>query len=99
MATGYNGENLVSTLGSPFLIESSSFLQVTSTTIISPTGLKFSEIQPGTAELAALEHLEKWEKCYEHSSAFIFGWIFIILAGDKENHKSLDEIEFLPDHQ
>ena len=85
-----------------FLIGSSSFLQVTSTTIIYKIGPKFSEIKPRTAELAALEHLEnphkvQWEKCGEHSSAFFFEWIFIIHAGNKGNHISLDEFEFLPD--
>ena len=49
----------MSTRTPPFLIGSSSFLQVTRTTIKSHMGWKFSKIQPGTAELAALEHLEK----------------------------------------
>ena len=52
-------ENLVSTLAPQFLIGSSSFLQVTSKTIKSHTGSKFSKIQPGTVDLAALVHLEK----------------------------------------
>ena len=26
--------------------------------------------------------------CCDHSSAFIFDWIFFILAGNKDNHKS-----------
>ena len=51
--------NLVSTLASSFLIGSSSFLHVWRTTIISRTSSKFGRIQPGTAELAALEHLKK----------------------------------------
>ena len=33
----------------------------------------------------------QWEKYCEHSSAFNFGWIFFILAGNKDNYKSLDE--------
>ena len=41
------------------LIRSSSFLHVTRTTITSRTTLKFGQIGPRTAELAALEHLEK----------------------------------------
>ena len=49
----------MSALAPPFLIGSLSFLQGTRTTIISLTGWKFSEIQPGTAELDALERLEK----------------------------------------
>ena len=42
---------------------------------------KFGKIWPGSME----------------SSAFSFGWIFIILAGNKDNYKSMDEFEFLPD--
>ena len=33
-------------------------------------------------------------KCCDHSSVFIFDWMFFILAGNKDNHKSLDEFEF-----
>ena len=32
----------------------------------------------------------------EQSSAFSFGFIFIILAGIKDNYKSMNEFEFLP---
>ena len=42
-----------------FLIGSSSYLQVTSTTIISLTSSNLGQIRPRTAELAALEHWEK----------------------------------------
>ena len=49
----------MSTLAPLFLIGSSSFLQVTITTIKSRIGLKFSKIHPGTAELPALERPEK----------------------------------------
>ena len=52
------GEN-VSTLAPSFLIGSSSYLQVTRTSIASRTGSKFGQIGPRTAELAALERLEK----------------------------------------
>ena len=38
-----------------------------------------------------------WEKCCGHSSAFIFGWIFFILAVTMDNHKILYEFEFPPD--
>ena len=55
----YNGENVVNTLAPSFLMGSSSYLQVTRTCIISWTGLKFSQIRPRTAELAAFERLEK----------------------------------------
>ena len=43
---------------SSFLIGSSSFLQVWRTTIISLKSSKYGRIRPGTAELAALEHLK-----------------------------------------
>ena len=46
----YNGENLVSTLVPSFLIGSSSFLQVTRTTIKAWMNLNFGGISPLTAE-------------------------------------------------
>ena len=51
--------NVVSTLAPLFLIGSSSYLQVTRTSITSRTSSKFGQIGPRTAEFAALEHLEK----------------------------------------
>ena len=51
--------NVVNTLAPLFLIGSSSYLQVMRTSITSRTSLKFGQIGPRTAELAALEHLEK----------------------------------------
>ena len=43
-------------------------------------------------ELAAFEHLKNWlNKCCDQSSAFIFDWIFIILAGNNHNHKNVGE--------
>ena len=48
----------MTTLAPSFLIGSSLFLRVTRTTITSLMGWKFSKIQPGTYELAALERLE-----------------------------------------
>ena len=51
--------NVVSTLSPSFLIGSSSFLQVTRTTITSRTSSKLDQIGPRNAELAALERLEK----------------------------------------
>ena len=51
--------NVGNTLAPSFLIGYSSFLQVTRTTIISRMCTKFGQIGPRTAELAALEHLEK----------------------------------------
>ena len=78
--TSYNGDNLVSTLAPPFWIGSSSFLQVTRTTITSQTGSKFGKIQQETAELAALERLEKSPLTYNGRkvvstlvSSFLYG--------------------------
>ena len=51
--------NVVSTLAPSFLIRSSLYLQVTRTSITSRTSSKFGKIEPRTAELAALERLEK----------------------------------------
>ena len=55
----YNGENVLSTTAPSFLIRSSSYLQVTRTSITSRTSSKFGQIGPGTAELAALERMKK----------------------------------------
>ena len=49
----------MNTLAPSFLIGSSSYLQVTRTSITSRTSSKFVQIGPRTAELAALERLEK----------------------------------------
>ena len=51
--------NVVNTLAPSFFIRSSSFLQVTRTTIKSWTSSKFDQIRPWNAELPALERLEK----------------------------------------
>ena len=51
--------NVVNTPVHLFLIGSPSYLQVTSTFITSRTSLKFGQIGPRTAELAALGRLEK----------------------------------------
>ena len=51
--------NVVATLAPSFLIGSFSYLQVTRTSITSQTRSKFGQIGPRTAELAALERLEK----------------------------------------
>ena len=53
------GENVVSTLAPSFLIGSTSYLQVTRTSITFRTSSKYGQIGPRTAELAALERLEK----------------------------------------
>ena len=49
----------MNTLAPSFMIGSSSYLQVTRTTIISQTSSNWGQIGPRTAELAALERLEK----------------------------------------
>ena len=54
----YNGKDVVNTPVLSFLIRSSSFLQVTRTTIRSRMSSKFSKSQPWTVELPALERLE-----------------------------------------
>ena len=51
----HNGRNVVSTLAPPFLIGSSSSLQVTRTTITVLMSLNFRWIPTLTAELGALE--------------------------------------------
>ena len=38
----------------------------------------------------------QWKICCDHSSAFIFERIFLILAGNMDNHKSLNEFDFWP---
>ena len=57
----YNGENVVNTLRPSVSIGSSSFLKVIGTTIRVWMSLKFGQIRPRTAELAALECLKN--KC------------------------------------
>ena len=51
--------NVVNTLVPLFFIRSSSYWQVIRTSITSRTNSKFGQIGPRTAELAALERLEK----------------------------------------
>ena len=51
--------NVVSTLAPSFLIGSSAYLQVMRTFITSQTSSKFGQIGPRTAELVAIECLEK----------------------------------------
>ena len=51
--------NVVTTLALSSLIGSSSYLQVMRTSIRSRTSSKFGQIGPRTAELGALERLEK----------------------------------------
>ena len=51
--------NVVNTLAPLYLIGISSFLQVRGTTIKSWTSSRFDQIGPWTAELVAIERLEK----------------------------------------
>ena len=52
--------SVVNTLAPSFLIGSSTFLQVTRSTIKSRMGTKFCRTRPGTYELLAIERLEKF---------------------------------------
>ena len=87
--------NIVSTL--------SSFLQVTRISIKSCIGSKLGKIGPGSVELAALECLEKFLRTSYGLNVVntlvrpFFEWIFIILAGNKDSQKNLNEFEFLSD--
>ena len=58
----------MNTLAPSFFIGYSSYLQVTRTSITSRTSSKFGQIEPRTAELAALERLEKSPKTYSGSN-------------------------------
>ena len=78
-----------------FLLGSSSFLQVTRTTIISRMNSNFTQIRPLTVELAALECLKTLFLCCGHSSALNFDQIFFILGS--HSHYISDEFEFQPD--
>ena len=87
----YNGRNGVSTLAPSILIWSSSFLQVTRTSIKTLTSSNFGLIPFLTAELVALECLKK---CIilltlEHKH---FDRIFFILAGKEDSHKKLGRL-------
>ena len=93
----------MTTLAPSFLIGSSSYLQVTRTSISSRTSSKFAQIGPRTAELAALERLEKSPKTHNGRNLVntlapsFFKSIILILAGNEDMHESLDEFKFRPD--
>ena len=92
----------MSTLAPSFLIGSSLYLLVTRTSITSRTSSKFGQIGPRTAELAALERLEKSPWTYNGRNlvnilAPSFESIILILAGNEDMHESLDEFKFRPD--
>ena len=58
------------------------------------TSSNFNLIPQPTSELSALARLKN---CCEHSSAYIFDWIFFILAGNEDIHNISDEFEIRPD--
>ena len=79
-----------------YLNGSSSFLQVTRTTIKAWMYLNFCQIQQLTTELAALECLIN--QCFHFFSVAI-DLILFKLAGREEMHNNLDVFEFLPDYR
>ena len=92
----YNGKDVVNTPALSFLIRSSSFLQVTRTIIRSRMSSKFSKIRPWTASCLPLSVWKMAVKCCEHTSAYIFDWIFFILSCNKDSHEILDEFDIRP---
>ena len=61
-------------------------------------GSKIGKIGPWTKELVAPErHRLIIGECYDHSSAFNFGWIFFSLTGNKNNNKNFNKFEFRQD--
>ena len=73
----------MTTLVLSILNGSSSFLHTIRTTIKAWVSLNFVKIPSHILELAPLEHLKINEYCCDHSSSFVFDWIFFILAGNK----------------
>ena len=68
----------MSTPAPSFLIRSSSYLQVRRTTIISRTSSNLGQIRQRTAELAALERLEKYPLTYNgENGVFTFSPLFL----------------------
>ena len=91
----------MSTLAPSFLIRSSSYLQVTRTSITSRMSSKFGQIGLRTAELAALERIKKSHRLIMgkryHIFSAIFDWIFFIYTGNEDMYRSLNEFEIQPD--
>ena len=87
----------MTTLVPSFLDGSSSFLQITRPTIKAWKGFNFRKIPSLTSELAAIERQKINELCCDHSSSFIFDWIFFILAGNKETYNISDGFEIQQD--
>ena len=76
-----------------FLIGSFSYLQVR-TYIKAYMSLNFRQIPPLTTELAALECLKNW--CH-HVISVDIDPVFFRLAGNKDMHNIMNELEFRPD--
>ena len=70
------------------------FLQVTRTYMKAWMSSNFNQIPPPTPELSALARLKN---CCDHSSAYIFDWIFFIFSGNEDNQQVWTEFEFWPD--
>ena len=94
----------MTTLAPSFLIGSSSYLQVTETSITSRTSSKFGQIGPRTAELAALERLEKSPYTYNGRNlvntlapSFFNQSSSILQVTCEDMHESLDEFKCRPD--
>ena len=83
----------MNTLAPSFLIWSTSFLQVTRTCMEAWMSTNFGQIPPPTPELSALARLKIVR---EHSSAYIFDWIFFIFSGNEDNQQVWTEFEFWP---
>ena len=90
----YNGRNEVITFSRLFLIRSFSYLQVVRTYIKAYMSLNFGQIPPLTTELAALECLKN--RCH-HVISVDIDPIFFKLAGNKDMHNIMNELEFRPD--
>ena len=80
-----------------FLIGSSSFLQVTRTTIKAWMSFNFGRISPLTAELAALEHLKKTYKLVSTLAPSFLFRSSSFFAGNKGNYIDSDEFKIQPE--
>ena len=89
------------TLALPFFIGSSLFLQAIRTAINAWIGWNSARSDQGLQKELPLK---VWKNLHRLIMGellwalwcFHLEWIFIILAGNKDNHKSLNEFEFLP---
>ena len=89
----------MNTLAPTFLIGFSSFLQVTRTVIRSRMISKFGEVEPWTAELAALERLKKKTPLTYNGRDVVDtpAPSFLILAGNKDSHRISDDFKIRRD--